>query len=253
MTRCFRAAFLVLLPSIVGCPVPWTPPTPRAPHLEVDPISGGAFYLYVPTTYHPDRAVPVIVSCHGTPPWDIAEYHSREWKYYGQKHECIIVTPALVGTDGLFGTGSVGDMLECERRILGILSSLGHRYNIDRANMMITGFSGGGFPTYWVGMRHPDIFSVIVERNCNFNEGNLDGWWPPDAIHTPVKIYYGSNDPFTINIQSRQGVKYLRAKGFKVTTETIPGAGHERRPEKAMEFFLQNRKPPRPSAPSRRR
>ena len=213
----------------------------------LDPVSGRAFYLYVPSAYTPDRACPVIVTCHGTPPYDIAEHHIREWKMLGERNRCIVVAPELIATDGLIGDGPIVGMLDDEFFILSLVSLLGHRYNIDRANIMITGFSGGGFPAYWVGLRNPDVFSTVAARSCNFSEHNLDGWYPPEAVGQNVIVYYGENDPGAIRGQSQRGVQYLRSKGFTVGTKELPGLGHERRPDVAMEFFRQHRRPARPS------
>ena len=244
---------ILLLMSTVftaGCPVPQAQNTPVWQRLEKDPVAGRNYWIYVPSTYTHDRPAPLIISCHGTPPYDVAEHHIREWKMLGERNGCIVIAPSLEGTDGLFGDGPVSGMLLCERFILSLISMVGYRYNIDRANMMITGFSGGGFPTYWVGLRHPDVFSVVVARNCNFNEGNLDGWYPLDAVQTPVMIYWGQNDPAPIVYQSKKGVRYLRSRGFSVETAIVPGAGHDRHPELAMAFMLKHRRPPRPSLPT---
>jgi len=171
----------------------------------------------------------------------------------GETHGCIVATPSLIGTDGLLGGGPVSGMLQCERIIMSVISQLGYRFNIDRANIMITGFSGGGFPTYWVGLRHPDVFSVIVARNCNFNEGNVEGWVPAGSSKVAIKVYYGSNDPFPITTQSRAAVRYLRSKSYYVETEVLGGYGHQRQPEVAMAFFLKHRRPARPTIPSAKR
>lgn len=235
---------------LCGCAVTQRQDTPVQQTLERDPTTGAGFYLYVPSTYSHSRPMPVIVTCHGTPPYDVAEHHIREWKWLGEKHGCIIVAPKLMGTDGLLGDGPVVGMANSERRILSILSLLSYRYNLDRANVMITGFSGGGFPTYWVGLRHPEIFSAVVSRNGNFNESNLDGWYPPEATSTPVMVYYGSNDPGTIQVQSRNAIGYLKAKGFNVTSRVLQGYGHERKPEVAMEFFLDHQNAPQATLPS---
>jgi predicted esterase len=100
-----------------------------------------------------------------------------------------------------------------------------------------------------VGLRHPDVFTAIAARNCNFNRPNTDGWYPPEAKHTRMLIYYGSNDPATIVGQSRQAVRYFRERGFSVETRVVSGAGHERKPEVAMAFFTKHKRPPRPSVP----
>lgn len=250
-----RAALWAALPAVMGfvagCPVPQNQDTPVDQRYEVHPGTGDRYWLYVPSTYRPDRPAPLIVSCHGTPPYDVSAHHIREWKDLGERHGCIILAPELQATDGILGDGPIVGMLECERRILSLISLLGYRFNIDRANIMITGFSGGGFPTYWVGLRHPEVFSVVVARNCNFSQGNLSGWMTPEARKCAIKIYYGSNDPLPIIVQSRMGIEYLREQGFSVESEVLSGKGHQRQPEVAMDFFLRNLRPPRPSAPVR--
>lgn len=243
-------AFAVLAALVGGCAVTQPQNTPMRERLELDPVTGRGYWIYVASTYRHDRPAPLIVSCHGTPPFDVAEHHIREWKMLAEKNGCIVVAPELIATDGLLGDGPIVGMLANERQILSIISQLAYRYNIDRANMMITGFSGGGFPTYWVGLRHPDLFNSVVARNCNFSRHNLHGWYPSDATSVNVMVYYGQNDPGTIVAQSRQAIQYLRANGFRVDTDVLPGAGHERRPEVAMRFFLENRRPPQPTLPA---
>lgn len=236
-----------VLPLLAGCAVTQPQNTPVSEFLEVDPTTGRSYYMYVPSTYRHDRPCPLIITCHGTPPYDVAEYHIREWKMLGEVNRCIVVAPNLIATDGLIGDGPLMGMLADERYILSIISRLSYRYNIDRANIMITGFSGGGFPTYWVGLRHPDIFSVVVARNCNFSEPNLDGWFSQDAKGTDIMIYYGEYDPAAIRLQSQAAVRYLRSQGFNVTNRVIPGIGHERRPEVAMDFFRKHWRPSQPT------
>ena len=246
MRSFFVAAIIMVVGSMLtGCAVDQAQNTPVWQNLEMDPVTGSSYWIYKPSTYRHDKPSPVIVTCHGTPPFDIAEHHIREWKMLAEQNGCIVISPSLAGTDGLIGNGPVSGMLLCERSILSIIAQLGYRYNIDRANIMITGFSGGGFPTYWVGLRHPEVFSVVVARSCNFNKGNLDGWMPLAARHARVKVYYGENDPGTISSQSRKAIRYLRGKGISVETQVLPGVGHERHPEVAMAFFRKLMNPPR--------
>lgn len=237
----------VVLAAAGGCAVTQPQNTPNWQRREIDPVSGRPYYIYVPSTYRNSKPAPLIVSCHGTPPYDVAEHHIREWKMLAEQNGCIAVAPELIATDGLIGDGPIIGMLDDERFILSLISSLGYRYNVDRANVMITGFSGGGFPTYWVGLRHPDVFSAVVARSCNFSEYNLDGWFPQEAVGQAVMVYYGSNDPGAIQGQSRAAVKYLQSKGFRLASKVIPGVGHERHPEVAMQFFRAQWRRPKPS------
>lgn len=246
------AALSAVSAMLAGCPVTQPQNTPVPRWMETDPRTGRGFFLYVPSTYSEYRASPVIVTCHGTPPFDVASMHIDEWKMLGEENGCIIIAPTLIGTDGITGDGPIAGMIPDERYILSILSTLGYRYNIDMANIMITGFSGGGFPMYWVGLRHPELFSCVVARNCNFSEHNLDGWYPEqDAKATKIMVYYGENDPAAIKIQSDNAIRYLNERGFRVETMVIPGAGHDRHPEFAMDFFRRNWRPARPSLPTR--
>lgn len=225
---------------LTGCAVTQPQNTPVEARLLVEPTTGGLYYLYVPSTYRRDRPAPVLVSCHGTAPFDVAAYHIGEWKWLAEKYGFILICPVLTSTDGILGAGAINQLLRDERLIMSIIGQMHYIYNIDRRNVMMTGFSGGGFPVYFIGLRHPDVFSVVAARNCNFNRNALDGWYPPEAVKTPIIVYYGQNDPGTIKDQSEKGIAYLRSAGFKVTTTIIPGSGHERHPEVAMKFWLEN-------------
>jgi dipeptidyl aminopeptidase/acylaminoacyl peptidase len=238
---------LALAAMSAGCAVTQPQNTPVQERHEVDSATGRGFWLYVPSGYRGDHPAPLIVTCHGTWPYDVANDHIREWKWYAEQNGCIVIAPELGATDGLFGSGPVSGMLSDEKFILSIVSGLGYRLNIDRSNVMITGFSGGGFPTYWVGLRHPDVFTVVVARSCNFNETNSDGWWTPESLRTPIKIYYGEKDFGAIKGQSDLAIQYFRSKGFAVDVEVMPGIGHERHPEVAMDFFRRHWKAPHPS------
>ncbi len=243
--RCYLPLFAVVF--LCGCPLPPdTAPTRAGKWYMREPVTGSGYWMYLPKDYSHEKPMKVIISCHGTPPFDVAKHHIDTWGMYGDKYGCIVICPELVGTDGIFGAGAIYDMKENEERILSILSSLSYQYNLDRANIMITGFSGGGFPVYWVGLRHPDIFSAVIAQNCNFNQGNTDGWFPRAATKIAVMIYYGQNDPLPIKVQSKNGIDYLRSKGFTVKTRVIrhERTGHDRHPEIAMEFFKQNWRTP---------
>lgn len=248
-----RKSLMMLLTSLAvfsGCATPQPQLTPVWQEYQTDPMVGKGFWIYVPSTYRHDRPAPLIVSCHGTPPYDVAEHHIKEWKFLAEQNGCIVIAPDLDATDGLFGDGPTGGMLRNEMVILSEISLLGYRYNIDLNNIMLTGFSGGGFPTYWVGLRNPGVFSFVVARNCNFSENNFDGWWPPEARQAKIMVYYGQNDPATIVVQSKNAIEYLQRNGFRVDTAVIPGAGHDRHPEVAMTFFRDNMRPPRASLPA---
>jgi predicted peptidase len=236
---------------LAGCAVPQPQNTLTQPKLMVEPTTGGVYYLFVPYGYRREKPAPLIVSCHGTDPFDVAAYQVGEWKWLAEQYGCILICPKLKSTNGIFGAGSIGRLLRDERLIMSIIGQLRYLYSIDRNNVLMTGFSGGGFPVYFVGLRHPDLFSAVVARNANFNHRSVEGWYPPEATKTPVMVYYGQGDPVAIKAQSRDAIDHLRSAGFQVEDRVIPGMRHERRPEVAMDFWLRhwNGTPPLPRDP----
>ncbi len=231
---------VVFLALLAGCPVPQPQGTPHPPRLMIEPISGRLYYLYVPSGYRRGIPAPLIVSCHGTDPFDVAAHQVGEWKMLAERHGCILVCPKLTSSDGIFGSGAIGQLLRDEQLIMTIIGQMHYLYDIDRRNVLMTGFSGGGFPAYFVGLRHPDVFTTVVARNCNFNYRSVQGWYPPEALKTPVMVYYAQNDPAAIQIQSEAAIDFLRAEGFTVKSAVVPRGGHERTPEVAMRFWLDN-------------
>ena len=48
--------------------------------LVTEPQTGGKYYLYVPKNYDAEKAWPLVVTCHGTEPYDTAARQAKEWK-----------------------------------------------------------------------------------------------------------------------------------------------------------------------------
>ena len=244
-----RRIVLFSLTLLSGCAVPQPQNTRTQPKLMVEPITGGVYYLFVPDTYRKGQPAPLIISCHGTDPFDVAAYQVGEWKWLAEQHGCLLVCPKLQSTDGILGSGNINQLLRDERLIMSIIGQLHYLYSIDRRNVLMTGFSGGGFPVYFVGLRHPDVFSAVAARNCNFNRDAVHGWYPPEAVKTPLMVYFGENDPPAIRAQSVMAIQYFRGAGFQVQTARVTGSGHERHPEMAMRFWLNHWNGVAPRAP----
>jgi poly(3-hydroxybutyrate) depolymerase len=227
-------------PSSSSAPLPTGPLGPR---LTKGTISGHSYHLFVPGSYRPDRAAPLIVSCHGTVPYDTAEFQMREWKAQAEEHGCLVACPELAGTDGLHGGVPTDSLTQDEQFILSVIAEISQRYRVDRQNTMITGYAGGGLPAYFVGLRHPEVFSVVAARSCNFNGMPAADQIPPQTRNTSVLIYWQQNDPGTVVAQSKAAVDHFTSAGLNVKSIVMPGIGHERRPEVAMKFFLDHLRP----------
>lgn len=243
LDRCWIAWAALLVGAVAGCAVPQDQNVPNQERLLTEPITDRAYYLYVSSRYEPSRPAPVIISLQGTAPYDTADGQVKEWKKLAEDHGAILVCPTLTSSDGILtpaDDGLVRRLLDDERFVMTILGQLHYRYNIDRRNIYLTCWSGGGFPLYFIGLRHPDIFNAICARQATFRQGAVDGWYPPEARRLPVLIFYGTADFGTIQQQSQNAYDYLRSQGFQTVELTTTPGGHERHPEVAMEWFLRH-------------
>lgn len=248
MIRVCCASLVLLTVWAGGCAVPQSQDTPVQERLLTEPITGRAYYLYVSSKYDPAKPAPVIISCQGTAPYDTADGQVKEWKKIAEDHGVILICPTLTSSDGILtgsDAGLIQRLLNDERFILTILGELHYLYNIDRRNIFLTGWSGGGYPVYFIGPRHPDLFAAVVARQPTFRRGCVDGWHPEAARDIPLLIFYGTADVAPVPAQAREAAEYFRSQGFRRVDLTTVEGGHARHPDLAMKFFLKhwNREP----------
>ena len=79
----------------------------------------------------------------------------------------------------------------------GVLEEVSAKYNVDRKTVLLTGFSAGGFPMFYTGLRHPELFGMLVAMSCNSSDELFDAIpLTPEArrlqvIHMPVVAFWG--------------------------------------------------------------
>lgn len=127
---------------------------------------------------------------------------------------------------------------DCET-ILSLRDSLCESYNIDQKMIMMTGFSAGGYPMYYTGLRYPDKFSILLARACNNNkELTLDGveseYSEKDKKkpRIPVLLFVGKDDLKPIQKQTWMTYRWLRRHGWTKANCDLDETqgGHIRRP-----------------------
>lgn len=233
---------LLLLPALLltGCPVTQDQDTPVDEFERIEPRTKTEYWVYVPSTYNARRLWPLVITLHGTPGFDWPERQMKVWKALAEKEGFIVVAPDLESTQGILPVGDsrrLKQLQEDERTILAVLRDVAGEYRIDRRYVMLTGFSAGGYPLYYVGMRNPDVFQMLIARACNsdidlleevgVNEKNQD---------QKVFIYWGKDDLKKIRDEGWQAFRFLRERGVPAEMDTIEG-GHQGRPERAWEHW----------------
>ncbi len=231
--------FCGLLPFLTGCPVGLNR-VPGDTELLRDKDTGAKYYLYIPSWHNNEQTWPVIVTCHGTNPWDTAWAQIHEWRRLAEKYGLIVIAPVLEGVNSE-QTLSVKSQLRRQRRDERVILSVVHKtimsLNGDPNRVYMVGWSGGGYAVYYTGLRNPQVFRALVSRM-----GSFDAKFLPDVAeridpYQPVAIFMAARDIPIINKQCRAAYNWLKEHGMKrVRLREITGV-HQRRPKVALDYF----------------
>jgi poly(3-hydroxybutyrate) depolymerase len=233
---------LTLLAMTAGCPVTQPQQTPVPPLREASKATGTPYWLYVPSYYNADRNWPLVITLHGTYGWDGSQPQISEWKALAEQRGLIVAAPDLKSAQGILPVvRSVwyGDLDTDEKAILTLIDELVAQYHVDPNAVLLTGFSAGGYAMYYVGLRNPQRFNMLIARACNGDVQLFDEKIPiTDAVRKlPVAIFWGKDDLQQIQAQSWAAFQYLRERGcLKAVHQEIQG-GHLRRPELAYRLW----------------
>ena len=164
---------LLLLPlawMLPGCPVTQPRDTPVQPFWIIEPETGRKCRLYLPSYHSTDRDWPLVITLHGTFGYDGPIRQTEEWQRIAEDHGLIVAAPPLKAIQGItpvIKSWWWKDLADDERIILALRKELIEKYRVAPKSVLLTGFSGGGYPMYYAGLRNPKCFSMLVGRSCN--------------------------------------------------------------------------------------
>jgi len=241
-----RKLIALLLPAVMcgGCPVLSSQDVPVPATKNREPSTGASYWLYVPEDYTPDKAWPLAIVLHGTraPAYDTADKQINEWKRLAEDEGFIVAAPVLDSVQGILPLIKPlwrEDLQRDERVILEMLEHLADKYRIDRGRVLLTGFSSGGYPLYYAGLRNAEKFNALVADACNSHLDIFEAIELKDtAKRTPIFIFWGKDDFRTIQAEGWQAYRYLRERGCKRTKMDEIAGGHFRRPGRVYGFWM---------------
>ena len=113
------------------------------------------YTLYVPTHYTPEHPAPLTVLMHGQD----GEYHwingTPLTKLVGEDRGSIVLSPSGRGPRGWYRDESEYDVYEA-------WNDAARHYALDPQRTALTGVSMGGYGSYRIGLRYPQLFSRIA-------------------------------------------------------------------------------------------
>ncbi len=210
---------------------------------------GGRFGVYVPKRYSPEDPIPLVVSSHGAGGSGPGELGG--WQGQADKYGFIVICPSykIAGQGGSSLRELRRRVAEDDRMLSDIMKRAFGSFHIDRKHVLHTGFSGGGVPTWYIAMNHPEWFTALC-----FRSGNFYGEFMPlkDATwrNRPIYIFWGTKDHPIILKKSPvfrnagEGPKALeflekRVRATKLKKEILDGGGHASRADLAAKWFAE--------------
>ena len=207
---------------------------------------GHSWSLYVPSSYSPRASMPLVLSSHGR--GGEGKKEIGQWVSLANKYGFIVACPDMcTATVNRPPTSNLRPEVEDEEVLLSIFEEVSLHFRINRRAVMITGFSGGGNPSYFTGLRHPDLITHICTRGGNW----VPQWLPTDQKlleagkkALDIYIYSGDKDhPLILGEngqpgQAQQAHEALTGAGYpNVKLEMIKGMGHASRADIAAGWF----------------
>ena len=188
-------------------------------HVDNERGSRGGFSLYVPETYSPDRAWPLVMALHGGT--GNGRAFLWNWLRDARSQGAILVTPTATGqTWALMGDDN--DTPNLDR----ILDFVRRGWAIDPARLLLTGLSDGGTFCYVSGLLNASPFTHLAPIAASFHP-LLAAAADADRIRgLPIYLAHGRLDwMFPVEL-ARQARASLGGAGAAVTYREIEDLSH---------------------------
>ncbi len=192
-------------------------------HFDNEYGSRGGYSLYVPETYTPDRAWPLVVALHG------GSGHGRgflwSWLRDARSYGAILVAPTATGPSRKSTWALMGDDTDTPN-LNRILESVRERWNIDAARLLMTGMSDGGTFCYVSGLESASRFTHLGPVSSAFHP-MLASMADGERIRgLPIYMVHGALDwMFPVEV-ARQAEQVLGMAGAHVTYREIDDLSH---------------------------
>lgn len=200
------------------------------------------YRLYVPSVYDGKQPLPLVIALHGTGGTEATlfdTYKDSSIKQAAEKHKTLLVSPLGHGTTEYRGIG--------ENDVLCVLDAVRQRYHVDDTRVYLTGHSMGGTGSAYLTLHHPDLFAAAAPLAAAYSFP----WLARNAQRTPFLWIGGAADAEFYHRGVACGVERMRKFGVPVTSEALPGEGHNgpvKDFDRVFAWLLKHQRDPNPKA-----
>jgi poly(3-hydroxybutyrate) depolymerase len=175
--------------------------------------------LYVPQSYDPSQATPVMLALHGS--GDTAGNFVNLWAGIAEAQGFILLVPESLSGGASWNRGG-------DTPVIGaLLDKVEADYNVDTCRVYLTGYSAGAHYGYMLGLANSTYFAALGIQAGTLNYAEQSGIWPGMVERQiAVDIHHGMNDPYVPIGEATHARAELEGAGHTVYYNTHSG-GHE--------------------------
>lgn len=175
------------------------------------------YRVFVPSKYDAAKPMPLVVALHGMGGDEnsyFAAYDNGLVKREAEARGYLVVCPKGRGSASMYA----GD---AERDVMDVIAAMKRDYNVDADRVYLTGHSMGGYGTWSIAPKYPEIFAALAPIAGGGNPQTLS-----KIKHVPQIVIHGDNDPTVPVERSRVMVKAAQELGIKIKYIEVPGGNH---------------------------
>ncbi len=188
------------------------------------------YSIFIPDNYDEKIPLPLFVSLHGSgvDEQKFAFFMARTVNFMTFKTKLkknfIVLAPKARGLSDWYLGDSGKDVIECIQHVKKL-------YNIDDKNIILDGFSMGGYGAWRIGLLHPDLFKFLIIRSGRISPPPpLEGENVIDLLEKGMKlkifIVHGEKDNAVPVENARKVVQKLKELGIRHVYIEVKGAAH---------------------------
>jgi predicted peptidase len=171
------------------------------------------FRLFVPTAITERARRPLLAVLHGKGVDHHAWFELTRIKAAAERHGYVVVAP--------LGRGKAYYNEAGEQDVLDIIAAVSAALPIDRERVFLAGHSMGGWGTWYISLRHPELFRTVCPMAAPVPTDLL-----PNAEGLDPLIIHDRDDPVVPVAKSRAAAAELARLGISHRYCEVTGHGH---------------------------
>lgn len=158
-------------------------------------------------------------------PLVVALHPGGRQPYYGSSFMRSVVEPGLRSWGAILVAPDVPDRswatARSEQAILALVEHVLAEHSVDRARVLVTGFSMGGRGTWYTAARHADVFTGAIVMAGSPGADDLER-----LVDVPLYMIHSPDDEVVPFEPVERAYRVLAERDYPTELRVLPGAGH---------------------------